>query len=158
MPQLRPAAAVALAAASLVLSGCSALGGAGGTPTPTPTAADEVDVTSLAVGDCLDADSRRVTPTVPVVSCSAEHDSEVYAEITVPGDVFPGPDEITRRAVDGCTTAFSSFVGVQYEASTLDYAYYFPTEGSWATGDRRILCLALDPSARVTGTLEGAAR
>lgn len=152
----RPAAAVALAAASLVLAGCSALGGAGGTPTPAPTG---VDVLALEVGDCLDtADAVGVTATVHVVDCAEPHDSEAYAAAVVPGDDFPGGAAITQQAETDCTAAFTEFAGIEYAESSLDYAYYFPTEGSWAAGDRRILCLIVEPGQRVSGSLEGAAR
>ena len=155
----RPAAAVALAAASIVLAGCSALGGGGGTPTPTPTGAPEVDVLDLEVGDCLDTHGRPgITKTVPVVDCSIEHDSEAYAALPLNDGDFPGDDSVKSSAQAGCAEAFTAFAGIDYEGSTLDYAYYFPTAGSWAAGDRRILCLILDPGARVTGSLEGAGR
>lgn len=139
----RPAAVVA---ASLMLAGCS--GGGGGTPAPTATSTAIVD---LAVGDCISGD-------LTVVDCSTEHDSEAYASITVPGDDFPGDESIATQAGQGCTDAFTEFVGIPYDDSSLDYAFYFPTEGSWAAGDRRILCLIVDPETRVAGSLEGAAR
>ncbi|MCU1409494.1 MAG: uncharacterized protein JWR04_201 [Rhodoglobus sp.] len=155
----RPAAVV-LAAASILLAGCSVLGGAGGGPTPTPTASAGVDVLDLAVGDCLQTgDARRVTKTVPVVDCAEPHDSEAYAVIELSGDDFPGAEAVTDRAVTECTAKFTAFVGLDYATSTLDFAYYFPTPTSWKSGDREILCLAIDPaSATVTGSLAGAAR
>ncbi|CAN5253187.1 hypothetical protein BH11ACT5_BH11ACT5_25660 [soil metagenome] len=155
----RPVAALVVVAASILLAGCSALGGAGGAPTPTPTGPPQVDVVDLAVGDCLDTHGKPgITKTVPVVDCSLEHDSEAYAAIALDDDDFPGDDIVKSTAQQGCTDAFAGFAGIDYDSSSLDYAYYFPTSGSWAAGDRRILCLIVDPAARVTGTLEGAAR
>ncbi len=154
----RPVAAAALAVVSILLAGCSALGGAGDASTPIPTGPPQIDVLSLTVGDCLATDDARVSATVPVVDCSAEHDSEAYESIPVPGDDFPGDEAITAQAQKGCAEAFSTFAGIAYDDSSLDYAYYFPTAGSWDAGDRRILCLIMDPGTRVTGTLEGAAR
>ncbi|MBX3098243.1 MAG: septum formation family protein [Salinibacterium sp.] len=157
MPRLLPAAA--LAAACFVLAGCSALGGGVATPTPTPTGVPEVDVLELGVGDCLDTHGKPgITATVPVVDCDLEHDSEAYATIILAAGSYPGDDAVRSAAVEGCTSNFVTFAGIAYEESTLDYAYYFPTLGSWAEGDHRILCLILDPAQRVTGTLEGAAR
>ena len=151
----RPAAAV-LIAAGLLLAGCST---PGGTATPTPTGAPEVDVLDLAVGDCLDTHGKPgITRTVPVVDCTLEHDSEAYAQTVLDEAEFPGDEAVRARAQAECTEAFADFAGVEYDASSLDYAYYFPTSGSWAGGDRRILCLIFDPAGRVTGTLEGAAR
>lgn len=156
----RPVAALALAVASIVLAGCTALGGAGGAPTPTPTGVPEIDVLDLDVGDCLvTGGPGRVTQTVPVVDCSLEHDSEAYANITVEGSSFPGDDAISTQAVAECTTEFATFIGLDYEKSNLDFAYYYPTESSWERGDHEILCLAIDPGAEnVTGSLAGSAR
>ena len=154
MARLHPAAGFILAA--LLLAGCSAPGAA---PTPTPTGPPEVDVVSLAVGDCLDTHGRPgLAKAVPVVDCSIEHDSEAYARIVLDDGEFPGDAAVTTAAETGCVEAFSDFAGIDYADSALDYAYYFPTAGSWAAGDRRILCLILDPAGRVAGTLEGAAR
>ena len=156
----RPAAALVVVAASILLAGCSALGGAGGAPTPTPTGPPEVDVLDLAVGDCLqNGDARRVTKTVPVVDCDEPHDSEAYALIELTGDDFPGTDAVSDRAVTECTTEFTAFIGIDYADSALDFAYYYPTPTSWDLGDREILCLVIDPKTpTVTGTLAGAAR
>ena len=157
---MRRPALVGIAVTSFLLAGCAALGGGGGAPSPTPTGPPEVSVLDLAVGDCLDTHGKpRISETVPVVDCSVEHDSEAYASITVDGDDFPGDESIKAQAQQGCVDAFATFAGIAYDDSTLDYVYYYPTAGSWAAGDRRILCLIIDPKAgQVTGSLEGAAR
>jgi len=154
---VRPAAWPVIVATGILLAGCTA--GGGSTPTPTPDGVAEVDVLALATGDCLDTrDVTGVTATVPVMDCSTEHDSEAYAEVVLAEGDFPGADSVKASAESGCVDAFAEFVGLAYDDSTLDYAYYFPTEGSWAEGDRRIVCLVADPETRVTGSLEGAAR
>lgn len=114
---------------------------------------------SLTVGDCIDsAVPPRPAKTITVVDCAIEHDSEAFARVDLDEADFPGEDAVRSRAESECSAAFATFVGIDYEASSLDYGYYFPTAGSWAAGDRRILCLVLDPEGPVTGTLEGAAR
>lgn len=159
MARLRPAA-VALAAASLLLAGCTATGVGAGSPTPTATEAPRIDVLDLAVGDCIaTGGATRVTATVPVVDCDDAHDGEAYALITLDDAVFPGAEAVTDRAVDGCSAEFAGFTGIDYAASKLDFAYYYPTASSWERGDRDIVCMAIDPaSATVTGSLEGAGR
>ncbi|MBU1588287.1 MAG: septum formation family protein [Actinobacteria bacterium] len=158
MTTSRPAVWLLLGAASLMLAGCSAFGGAA-TPSPTPTGPPEVDVLDLAVGDCLDTHGKPgITRTVPVVDCALEHDSEAYAQVVLDDADFPGDDAVKTRAQTDCPEEFAAFAGIEYDASSLDYAYYFPTSGSWADGDRRILCLIFDPAGRVTGSLEGSAR
>ena len=145
-------------AAGLALAGCSALAGADATPTP--TGPPGVSVLDLEVGDCIAAGGAgRATVTVPVVDCAEPHNGEAYAVIPLEDEEFPGADEVTDRAVTGCTAEFTLFVGVEYAASGLDFAYYYPTATSWEAGDREILCLAVDPGAEtVTGSLAGAAR
>jgi hypothetical protein len=155
----RPAAAVILVAVSLALTGCATLGGAA-TPSPTPTGPPEVDVLSLDVGDCLATTGNHgTTSTVPVVECSQEHESEVYSRLVLDDDTFPGDDAVRDRAVTGCTQRFAEFVGIAYDDSSLDFAYYFPTRTSWERGDRDIVCLVIDPqAASIMGTLADAAR
>jgi hypothetical protein len=151
---------VALAVASLLLAGCTATGAGAGSPTPTATGAPRTDVLELAVGDCTaTGGATRVTATVPVVDCDEPHDGEAYALITLDDAEFPGAEAVTDRAVEECTAEFAAFIGIDYAASKLDFAYYYPTPTSWERGDRDILCIAFDPaSATVTGTLKGAAR
>ncbi|MBN9238330.1 MAG: hypothetical protein BGO97_01495 [Micrococcales bacterium 70-64] len=157
MTPRRPALTLLLAVAGLVLAGCSGVGGAA--PSPTPTADPGIPVRDLAVGDCIDSHGRPgISETVLVVGCGEEHDSEAYAEIVLDDGGFPGDAAVKDRAQGGCAADFVEFAGIDYESSSLDYAYYYPTPGSWADGDRRILCLILDPAGAVTGTLEGAAR
>ena len=162
---MRPPAARALpllvmGAAGLALAGCSALGGAGALSSPTPTGPPEVSVLDLQVGDCIAAGGAgRATVTVPVVDCAEPHNGEAYAMLPLTGEAFPGTDEVTDSAVTGCTSEFTTFVGVEYAASALDFAYYYPTATSWKAGDHEILCLVVDPGTEtVTGSLQGAAR
>jgi hypothetical protein len=129
--------AITLGAATVALAGCSLLPGGGGGGGTTETPSGEGENTDV---------------------CSEPHDSEAYASIMIDDGDFPGDQTVTDQAVADCTTEFNSFVGVDYQDSELDFAYYYPTEESWANGDREILCLIVDPAGKATGTLEGAAR
>jgi hypothetical protein len=155
--------ALTLGAAAVALAGCSLLpGGNGGNPSggETPSADGEtVDVFTVKVGDCLNDGSveGEVSETV-VIDCAEPHDSEAYASIMIEDGDFPGDDVVGDRAVTECTTEFNAFVGLDYQQSALDFAYYYPTEESWANGDREILCLIVDPAGKSTGSLQGAAR
>ncbi|BDI22593.1 DUF4190 domain-containing protein [Herbiconiux sp. L3-i23] len=121
-------------------------------------APESVDVFTLQIGDCLNEASADVVSSVEAVDCAAPHDYEVFTEFQVPGDAFPGIDEVDLAASDGCYAAFPAFVGLSYEESTLDYSYFAPTEESWAGGDRLVSCLIIDPAAQTVGTLAGAGR
>lgn len=154
----RTLVALALGAASLTLAGCSLLGNVGNDTQAPSGEGDSTDVFTLEVGDCLnDAGVEGEVSEVPTVPCSEPHDSEAYASILMADGDFPGDDVVDDQAVSDCTTEFDAFVGLDYQTSALDFAYYFPTEASWEQGDREILCLIYDPAGKVTGSLQGAA-
>ncbi len=159
----RSLAALAIGTASIALAGCSLLGnitGGGSTDTGTDTATGtDTDVFTIAVGDCLnDGDVTGEVSTVKSVDCAEPHDSEAFASIIMDDGDFPGTDAVDSQAIEDCTAAFASFVGLAYDASELSFSYYYPTEESWANGDREILCLLVDPAGKTTGSLQGAAR
>jgi hypothetical protein len=151
-------AVLAVGAASLVLAGCSLLPGGNGGGTVDTTDQEGDDVFSIEVGDCLnDADVSEEVSSVPIVECSEPHDSEAYFAQDMPDGDFPDDDTITAAAEDICGPAFTSFIGLDYEASIYDYFYYTPTEGSWGAGDREILCVAYaDDASQMTGSIKGA--
>lgn len=161
----RTLAILTVGVASLALAGCSLLGNItnnnsdGATPSDAPTAGDSTDVFTIAVGDCLnDGGVTGEVSEVLVIDCAQPHDSEAFASIMMTDGDFPGDDAVQQQAADNCTAEFGTFVGTAYDTSTLDFAYYYPTESSWAQGDREILCLLYDPAGKSTGTLAGAAR
>jgi hypothetical protein len=161
--------ALVLAAAGTTLAGCGVLphgGDAPRDPSGTPTASNgNASAFSIKVGDCLDdADIQGKTTTAPIVPCSDPHDSEAYAAFTLKDGDYPGDDAVQADADAGCSgTAFANFVGIASSDSTLQYSYYFPTQDSWAGGDREIMCTvyAVDDAGKpvkVTGTLKDSAR
>ena len=157
-------AVTTIAAAGLLLSGCSLLNQVTNTTqrdaSGAPTAANtDADVFSIKVGDCLnDATASGTVTTAPIVPCSQPHDSEAYKSILMQDGDFPGEDAIKDQADQGCADAFPDFVGISYDDSNLKISYYFPTSDSWANGDREILCTIYDDGVKTTGTLKGAKR
>jgi hypothetical protein len=168
MRALRPRIAVAAVvfAAAGALAGCTATTAA----QPTPTAAHATDgahasAMDIAVGDCLnDADAGSTTATAAIVPCTGAHDSEAYADITLTGDAYPGLDAVQAQAQAGCQgDAFATFIGIASDDSTLQVSYYYPTEDSWAGGDRTVTCtvFTVDASGKTTptsGTLKDSAK
>lgn len=160
-------AVVALAGA-VTLSGCSlvsnVLGVGGSDPVRDDTGAitetnDAADVFSITVGDCTndgsDATSGTVS-TVAAVPCADPHDNEVYYAEDLPDPEFPGADAVIDAADTICYDAFAGFVGLDYESSRYGYYALYPTEQSWATGDREVLCLVYDYSGgQLTGSAAG---
>lgn len=161
----------ATAALSLgLLTGCSALGGLlSGDDTqrdPNGTVTQEnndADVFSIKVGDCANdlsgddtSDSSNVS-SVDLVPCTQAHLYEAYATQDVAdASDYPGDDALTKEADDICQGAFDGFLGVSYDDSKMDYTFLYPTPDSWATGDRNVLCLMVDPDGNtITGSLKG---
>ena len=119
------------------------------------------NVFELAVGDCFDDGEMAVgdleeVEDVPLVECSEPHDNEVYAVVTVDGEVFPGEQAIQAQADEVCRDAFDPFVGLGSESSALDFGWLVPTADSWEMGDRVIACFVYRMDlGKVSGTLEG---
>ncbi|CAN5325242.1 septum formation family protein [soil metagenome] len=167
----RALAVTAIAAAGVLLSGCSLLStitggntGTGGTGTTDGTdggdTGGDTDVFTIKVGDCLnDADAGETVETVPLVDCSEPHDSEIYESVIMDDGDWPGDDVVTAQGDKDCQAAFETFVNIDYGSSALDFTYYRPTQETWeGIADREILCEVYDPAGQVTGTLAGAAK
>jgi hypothetical protein len=154
----------ALLLSSLTLTGCSGLN-APAEPEPVRDETGEVleggeeSAFTVSVGDCLGEAASGQVSTVPIVPCGEPHDAEVYHDFQLEGFEYPGGEEVTRLATEGCSAAFEDFAGVPYDASTLRVSFYLPTATSWKQRvDRLVSCLILDPEGQTTGSLEGAER
>ena len=118
-------------------------------------------ILQLQVGSCLMDISTPLgqdLSEIPLIDCDLPHESEVYAEVTLEGNGFPGVDRVTETAVASCMREFAEFVGIDHSASTLDFAYYYPTPSSWAVGDRSVFCVVFEPGVLAEGSLEGSRR
>lgn len=116
--------------------------------------AGELNVFSLAVGDCFD--NLPAGSTVNAVPCAQEHLYEIYHVFDV------GFAEFDESAVDdaasaGCVAAFQGYMGVSADTSYYTYDGLQPSAGSWAADDREIICLATPRNGTGTaGTARGA--
>src|SRR5664279_2274516 len=125
----RVIAVTTIAAAGLLLSGCSLLNQVTNTTqrdaSGTPTAANaNADVFSIKVGDCLnDGTASGTVTTAPIVPCTKPHDSEAYKSILMKDGAFPGEDAVKTQADQGCADAFPDFVGIAYDTSNLSISY-----------------------------------
>ncbi len=164
----RCAVLLAGAAVCASLAGCTAVAAPERTPTPTasPGAPVATDPFSLRVGDCIDDDfGDGEVMKVPLVDCAEPHSAEAYHSERLPDGAYPGVESVKATAVEACLDNFERFAGIGYDDSQhLDFAWYYPTEGSWSTGDREVLCLLMqiDPETGetlpTTGTLRDFAR
>ena len=122
------------------------------------TDGSSIDIFKLKVGDCKTSDDPNSTEVsdTNVVPCDEAHDEEVYAEFTLPDGELPVGDAMDAAADPKCGEEFTKFVGVDYETSKLDYAYFTPTAAGWKDGDRLIQCvLYADDESQLTGSMKG---
>jgi hypothetical protein len=119
-----------------------------------------VDVDTLDRGDCVNVpsisgDGGSFNRRVP---CNQLHDAEVTHLFTVAGDRFPGDRAIAHEGDTCAKQPFRDYVGIGFDASTLDSRYFYPNRDEWIAGERAIVCLAADPKGRVKQSLKGSKR
>lgn len=129
-----------------------AYAGAGGVDLP----ASPGDVFEIGVGDCFDDGSASEFRELPIVDCALPHDNEAYHVFSLDDGDFPGDSAIDAAAGERCLDEFAGFIGVPYEDSVIFASWLVPTEGSWAAGDREVICFVWHPDRKVTGTLADA--
>jgi Septum formation len=95
---------------------------------------------------------------VPGIPCVKPHDNEVFAVFDVSAASFPG-DGMGDMAHAACLERFESFVGRDYESSSLDIATLFPSHESWhGQNDREVVCAVYDiDTKKLTGSVKGLA-
>ena len=121
-----------------------------------------VDAFTIQLGDCFDntsslaSDETGDVSSLPGVPCSQPHDNEVFAIFDLDQPTFPGSEEISELSFEACLDRFESFVGVDYESSSLDIAALYPSKESWSRqSDREVVCAVYDMNA---GKLTGSAK
>jgi len=155
----------AVAAATVALSGCSVINQFTNTTERDDSGQvveenENADVFEVQVGDCInfEAEAEEVQ-TVPQIPCAQPHDAEAFSSLMLDDGEFPGLESVTATSDAHCVgPAYEEFVGVAYEESELAATYFYPTEMSWAQGDREVLCLVYDTAGKTEGTLADAAR
>lgn len=161
---------------AIIITAC---GGEGATPsttsdppavvTTTTTRSAEAQLTAITEiddGDCFDThvEASALIRAVWKVPCSDPHDYEVYAAFDYEGDVgyrhpaYPGETTVQDQAERRCYEGFEGFVGVRWTISTLDIRTWWPSEVSWSSGDRRIICTVTSTDrTALTGSQRGSA-
>ena len=169
--KMRTRRALALAgsavALSIALTGCSALNGilGGGSgdanrdeESGQVTESANIDIFALKVGDCKMESPSGLIQDADVVPCAEPHDEEVYHEITMDDGDY-SEDAINTASEECIGDAYTQFVGVSYDQSTLEVYPITPTKDTWEQlDDRLVQCVIVDPAGQVEGSLKGAAR
>lgn len=107
------------------------------------------------VGDCFKESVEGAT-SATIVDCETPHYSEVYAVFMLPDGPFPG-DGIGSEYKKKCGAEARAIVSAEAaEDASLRTNIKFPTEDSWARGDRSVTCIASSDQPR-TGSIRNAA-
>ncbi len=112
-----------------------------------------VDAFQVRIGDCFnDAnvggdDGEYEVSDVPGVPCSDPHDNEAFAVFDLTVASYPEGDAMGELAFGSCLERFESFVGRDYETSTLDINIMYPSLESWQQDDREVVCAVFDVDA-----------
>lgn len=142
--------------------GAAGSGGAASEGSQPAAAVETIDAYAVKLGDCLvDPGSASTVTKLGRLPCNQPHDVEVFAIYKLSQVVdapYPGDAQVQQAADDGCGDRFTEFVGVSPNDTTLDYGLFAPTEQTWKTGDREVVCQVFDPDRQTTGSLKGANR
>jgi hypothetical protein len=126
------------------------------------TATTGVDITSLAVGDCVRdmAGSGGFAPDfVDVVDCSQPHTDEVYATFQLRDGSYPGDRRVELLAGRGCDKRFAAYVGISVNRTTLDQFTVTPSKETWSfDDDRGVLCTVGSPGHPTKGSVRHSGR
>ncbi len=77
----------------------------------------------------------------------------------MPAGAYPGEAAFSTYVQSHCLPAFGTYIGKDYEDSTLDIFWLFPSSDSWTGGDRSIECSAYDPgNDQLTASVKGSER
>jgi ribosomal protein S27E len=123
----------------------------------TPTEAGTENILDINVGDCLPGSFTGDVTEADVVPCSEPHQYEVYANQELTYDGVYSETKVKGDVEIRCVAAFTSYIGLPFEESTLYFTYLYPTPDGWAQGDRGFNCLVTnaDDSLAQTGSVKG---
>lgn len=159
----RPSSALPVAlAAVLVVAAGACRGSSGGDDAagaaPTTVVEGPVAATAVVPGDCLNgvvlgASERAEIEAAQVVSCDRPHGLEVFATFRLAPDAFegveagdyPGPAQVVAAADTGCAARIQQVVE---EPDRYGLIALWPSQTSWASGDRAVACAVFAPDGR----------
>lgn len=128
------------------------------TTTAAPTAVTDLETGDCVVGAPFSGDRSGEAVDAQLTDCTGSHDGEVVGLVTYtqgPNAAYPGQDRARSFAEEQCALAFTDYVGTAYGTGPLSMLSLWPTEDSWAGGDREAVCVAFDETAPLTGSVAG---
>ena len=126
---------------------------------PTPGG---VDITTLAVGDCvrdMASSGEFAREVVDVVDCARPHTDEVYATFPLRDGSYPGDHQVETLAGHGCDKRFAAYVGTSPARTTLEMYLITPTQEAWSLDhDQVVLCTVSSPGHPTKGSVRHSGR
>jgi Septum formation len=97
---------------------------------------------------------------VMAVPCAQQHLAEVFfaGSAWPQSGAFPGESAIVDQGLARCRSAFRAYDGIVPSASAFAIDYITPDSVAWASGNRRVICVAYEPWAPVTFSIKGSHR
>jgi hypothetical protein len=115
-----------------------------------------LDAFEVRRGDCFndpgyEADEFSNLPGVP---CTEPHDNEAFAVFDLTLSSYPEYD-IADISEASCVDRFETYVGRDYESSSLYVVTMYPSLESWDQSDREVVCAVYDMSgSKLVGTVK----
>ena len=109
----------------------------------------------LSVGDCVEkspADMEHVLE-LPKVPCGGAHEGEVYAKVPVDSADLPETSQLQSTFGDRCLPELNRYSPRAAADPDVEVAVLYPTQDTWAQGDRDVVCIAVTKGAR-SGSLK----
>jgi hypothetical protein len=114
---------------------------------------DTVNATDVKAGDCLkELPASGLVITVDTAPCSELHTGEIFSVMKMPDGDFPGTFAIEEYQ-NKCGPELSDYSPEAAEDPEVGLFVLYPSEDSWAQGDRTVTCIATTDAPR-TGTLK----
>lgn len=140
------AVAVLVVVAGVVALGLRVLSSATNSPSAVASTGSSASVSDLAVGACYRLASEDRTADsigdVEVVTCTTPHDGQVYAQIPLNYDDYPGDAELSTAADAGCGAQDAVALDQAIRAvDTISPAWYGPLEADWADTPHVAACV-----------------
>lgn len=144
---------LAAALGAVVLGGCTE---GARSPGGTPTAPATISAYDVRVGDCTGPLPSGSITTVELIPCGQAHYWEVFHSGKLTDESYPGQAKVYEDGNKLCRTAFTMFVGIKPEKSTLTFTFFHPNEETWQnTGDREVLCILGSTEGGLVGSAKG---
>jgi hypothetical protein len=114
---------------------------------------DTVSATDVKAGDCLkELPASGLVVTVDTAPCGEPHTGEIFSVMTMPDGDFPGTFAIEEYQ-NKCGPELADYSPGAAEDPEVGLFVLYPSEDSWAQGDRTVTCIATTDAPR-TGTLK----